>query len=235
MKMWTGRTLSPWEMDHLADVVVAEVKIDYEDKNRKIQVIDFAKFGNAIYLAVERVLKGPGTRDVSAVIILLRIDGMQVRWKDVHESALPSETSCPLRILNQLTPTSSAYAQDWRKACRVTIAKLLRQKGIQPGVIVVTDSPLIFSGSCEAQIFRRESEPEVFTALTEDGREQFKCRIPDKGLGLDFSVWASLDQYLACNMTPADDDDDDDGLDDEFEPWLPQVDDILAAAQLDLF
>lgn len=235
MSKWTGRRFSTEEIPHLAEIVVRSVALDYEDKNRVDRVMDFQKCGNAIYVAVERifkkkVVKKTPVREVSAVIIPVRIDGLDVRWREVHESTAPQEALCPARILNVLTPTQSEYALEWRKACRMNHARAWRQQGIHAGLIVVTDSPLPFSGSHEAQIFRREADRDVYSAIRLDGEVLFKCRIPPSGFGLDFTVFSTLDLYREFLKQ-------DSGFvpEDDFEPWLPQVDDVLESAQMTLF
>lgn len=228
---WTGRKFSEEEMQCLAATVVRESRLDYEDHHRIDQVLDFQRFGNAIYVAIDRTFKESGDREVSAMVIPLRIEGRDIRWKHSHESMLPQEQSCPERIMKLLTPTTSAYAEDWRRACRLNIARAWRQHGIYEGMLVVKDHPLLFSGSVEARIFRREAERDVYTALSEDGVKLFKCRIPSSELGLDFTVWGSLELFRAslqeseAEYEPAA----------EYEPWIPQFDDRMEAAQLSLF
>lgn len=235
MSKWTGRRFLKEEMPHLADIVMRSVNLDYEDKNRVDRVMDFMKCGNAIYVAVERIfkkrmIKKVPIREVSAVIIPFRIDGLEVMWRDVHESTFPQEAYCPARILNVLTPTQSEYSLEWRKACRMNHARAWRQQGIREGLIVVTDSPLPFSGSHEAQIFRREADKDVYSAIRIDGLVLFKCHIPSSGFGIDFSVFGSLDLFKDSL-----DQESRFALEDSFEPWLPQVDDVLESAQMALF
>lgn len=236
MSKWTGRRFSQEEIPHLADIVVRSCALDYEDKNRVDRVMDFMKCGTAIYVAVERIFKNKlvkkqPVREVSAVIIHIRVEGMEVSWKQTHESSSPTHEFCPARILNALTPTSSEYAMEWRKACQLNHAKAWRQRGIREGLVVVMDKPLNFSGSHEAQIFRREMDRDVYSALRLDGQVLFKCKIPPSGLGLDFTVWESLELYMEHMETHSDIA----ALMDDFEPWLPQVDDVLESAQMALF
>lgn len=228
---WTGRKFSEEEMLCLADTVVRESRLGYEDNHRIDQVLDFQRCGNAIYVAIERTFKAEGEKEVSALVIPLRIEGRDVRWKHSHESMLPQEQSCPERIVKLLTPTTSAYAADWRRACRLNIARAWRQHGICEGMLVVKDHPLLFNGSVEARVFRREADRDVYTALSEDGVKLFMCRIPPAELGLDFTVWHSLEQFRESLQM----DDAHDEPAEEYEPWIPQFDDRMDAAQLSLF
>lgn len=92
------------------------------------------------YGAVEKVELATGVRDVFAVIVLLSYsrDYYNFGYKDMSEDMGPYQTDCPARILDLLTPTTSQYANDWRRACRDKLARKAVAKKSQAAITVGT-------------------------------------------------------------------------------------------------
>jgi hypothetical protein len=84
--------------------------------------------GRVYYAAVEHVRKDGGTREVFAVVCLVDfnpgdLEGYIFGYKDMVETMGPYESACPQPILDLLTPTDNAYANEWRARCRAAIAE----------------------------------------------------------------------------------------------------------------
>lgn len=78
------------------------------------------------YAAVERIDKATGEREVWAAVFLLGYapnDYYNFGYKDMSESMGPCEAECPERILKQLTPTDSEWANQWREKCWENLKK----------------------------------------------------------------------------------------------------------------
>lgn len=105
------------------------------------------------YAAVERIHIADATRDVEAVICLVRYnprdpEGYIFGYKDMSESMGPCERDCPEAILDLLTPPHNEYARQWRMDCRTRAAarRALSKKPLpRPGQMIVFDEPLSFS------------------------------------------------------------------------------------------
>jgi hypothetical protein len=98
------------------------------------------------YAAVERVEKASGERSVSAVVCLVAYnqrdkEGYIFGYKDMDETMGPCEHDCPAFILDLLTPIDSKWANDWRQACRVRLAKVRPRAG----QVLVLAEPLRFT------------------------------------------------------------------------------------------
>ena len=105
------------------------------------------------YAAVEHVLAPTGTREVWGAVCLVAYnprdrDGYIFGYKDMSENCGPCECDCPVPILDLLTPTDHAYAQEWRARCRDNAAAS-RARSSKPtpraGQTIIFDSPLSFS------------------------------------------------------------------------------------------
>ena len=76
--------------------------------------------GNVYYSACERV-RG-NDRVVFAVIVKTSVcmkDFYNFSYKEMEENECPVYCDCPKSILNLLTPTTSEYAIEWRKNCKL--------------------------------------------------------------------------------------------------------------------
>jgi len=80
------------------------------------------------YAAVEKVEKQTQARNVLCVICLVDYnlrekEGYIFGYKDMDETMGPYAADCPGAILDLLTPTDSAYANEWRAKCRRRLSK----------------------------------------------------------------------------------------------------------------
>lgn len=91
------------------------------------------------YGAVERIDLKTNERRVFAVIILLNYakDYHNFGYKDMSEDMGPCQAECPERILKLLTPTDSAYANEWRARCWSKINKKHNTPKIEPNMTIL--------------------------------------------------------------------------------------------------
>lgn len=87
------------------------------------RILGSASVNRVVYAAVERQVLPRDTKVVYAVIYLLqyfsnRSDGRNFACKAMHEALLPFYYECPNSILELLTPTDDANANNWRQRCR---------------------------------------------------------------------------------------------------------------------
>lgn len=108
------------------------------DSPNKYRVLDSGTVARTVfYAAVERI-DPEGTRDVFAVIFLLRwtTGHYNLCYKDMDETMGPLEARCPERILDLLTPTDNEYANQWRHDCRQYHAKRKKTKTLKEGQVL---------------------------------------------------------------------------------------------------
>lgn len=77
--------------------------------------------GSVFYAAMETTT--PAGRDVWALVILTSTNGAEFCYKDMDETCGPCEASCPVSILDALTPTTNETANAWRQRCRENLEK----------------------------------------------------------------------------------------------------------------
>lgn len=111
------------------------------------RVLDYAMVAlSECYLAVETI----DTGDVWAGVALVTLTRDRTLYrKELSESMGPAVDRCPPRILARLTPTTDAYAIEWR--ARVA-ARLARPK-ITPGTRIRFDRPLTFTNGDAGDLF----------------------------------------------------------------------------------
>lgn len=73
--------------------------------------------------------------------------------KDMTDTMGPAEDSCPDRILDLLSPTDSAYANQWRTRCREGNAAKAARPKVRRGDTVKFARPLKFSNGDELDTF----------------------------------------------------------------------------------
>ncbi len=111
------------------------------DRPHTYRVLASAYKMPVFYAAVEKVHKETGERQVWAAVIKVT----QTRgdygfcYKDMDETEGPCYYDCPAKILDLLTPTDSAYANEWRAKCREKLAMAAerRARKIGPGTVLV--------------------------------------------------------------------------------------------------
>ena len=143
-----------------------------------------------IYAAVEQKDKY-GITTVSAGVIRIQFlregqDGLnypQMGYSFQSENAGPNEINCPERILKLLTPTESAWANEWRQKCRNTLERRSAARNLKIGDYIQFEEPIKFSKGGTWDIFKIESglnQKKRLTAISgETGERIFAASIPD--------------------------------------------------------
>lgn len=93
---------------------------NWEDENRKCEVLKSSMVGSTYYAAVKSLNKTNGYERVCAAICLTSTnskDYYNFAYKDMDETCGPYKYDCPKGILDLLSPTENEYALEWRKQC----------------------------------------------------------------------------------------------------------------------
>lgn len=77
--------------------------------------------GSVFYAAMQTTTKN-GV-DVWALVVLTSVNGVEFRYKEMTEDEHPYYFSCPISILNALTPTTNENANAWRQKCMEEYSK----------------------------------------------------------------------------------------------------------------
>lgn len=164
-----------------------------DDAAHTYQVIDSALVAATTwYAAVERICKKSGTREVFALVFLVRMrrtkepGAFNFCYKAMSEDMGPNEARCPKRMLDLLTPTSSASAQDWRERCLSYHSHRDAVPRISAGVVLRFSSPLTFGLHGQAT---------EFTVLSATG-QQVTCT--PSGLAIRAALPRSLIRQCAA-------------------------------------
>ena len=137
-------------------------------------VIDGGRVGSTWYLAFR-------TQDnhVLGVIVLTSTrqrDYHNFGYKEMEEGAGPTDSRCPARILNQLSPLedlyspdSSAYkwAQAWRERCRANLAR--PRTRLQVGDILRWPRPIEYVGGPIQELVVVDTRRRLALARTDNG------------------------------------------------------------------
>lgn len=97
--------------------------LTWENQDGKRVVLDSAICNFKTYYAAVQHTKPDGTIEVWAAVTLLSYHGSEFCYKDMCETMGPTESTCPARILDLLTPTDHEYAIAWRERCRANASK----------------------------------------------------------------------------------------------------------------
>ena len=100
-------------------------KYNWEDENRKVEVLKSSMVGSTYYAAVKSFNKTNGFECVAAVVCLTSTnnkDYYNFAYKDMDETYGPYQCDCPKGILDLLSPTENEYALGWRKQCYENLA-----------------------------------------------------------------------------------------------------------------
>lgn len=92
-------------------------EFEYATDKETTRILDHARVGGVVYLALEVVPK-EGERRVCGYAVFVTRGPVWLHYKEVHEDMGPYAYACPTRILNLLTPTTHEHALKWREACR---------------------------------------------------------------------------------------------------------------------
>lgn len=119
---WTGYWASHYNRD---GSVNRKAECDSEmsgvnSEGTTFEVLKSRMVGSTYYAAVKRTEKNGDARVLGVVCLTSteRADGCNFFYKDMSEGMGPTESKCPLSILNLLSPTEDEYALAWRERCR---------------------------------------------------------------------------------------------------------------------
>lgn len=82
-----------------------------------------------------------------------RNDGTNFTYKPIDESMGPYERDCPVHILDFLTPTESANANEWRENCRKNLIAKKKTQILRDGDVVKFSCPMKFSNGATLDTF----------------------------------------------------------------------------------
>lgn len=83
------------------------------------RVLATAVRGSIVYAAVRSV----DSSDVFGLVLLTKRESGVLYTKSVAEDMGPAEEGCPARILDLLTEPCNERAREWRRRCRVRLAR----------------------------------------------------------------------------------------------------------------
>ena len=127
---WTGRwyygTTRQERLSKMLEVY------NWEDEQKKVEVIDSALVGTTAYAAIRVTEKATGKTRVCASVVLSRLDGHELMTQDIGEECGPCEKGCPRHILDKLTPTENEFANEWRRRCRERLENKKQDHNVIP-------------------------------------------------------------------------------------------------------
>ena len=131
---------------------------NWEDDNRKIEVLKSAMVGSTYYAAVKSLNKTNGYECVTAAVCLTSTnanDYFNFAYKDMDETCGPYKCDCPKGILELLTPTDNQYALEWRKACYDNLEKKKNPNRLGKLSVGTTIKVIM---PCDTKYFRKGQE-----------------------------------------------------------------------------
>lgn len=123
---WTSLNATYYKNGKVDRKAECDQLFNWEDNNRKCEVLKSSMVGSTYYAAVRSLNKTNGYERIFAAICLTSTnakDYFNFAYKDMDESMGPYKYDCPKGILDLLTPTESEFANEWRKKCYETLAK----------------------------------------------------------------------------------------------------------------
>ena len=104
-----------WTSYYRNDNETTAEHIQREVLGSRNEIVESATVGTTFYAAVR--VKATGETFGLVVLQYVTTNGEYSR-KEITEDMGPGERSCPVRVLDALTPTDNEYALAWRAACR---------------------------------------------------------------------------------------------------------------------
>ena len=161
---WTEYHASHYKNGKVDRKAELDAMYNWEDENRKVEVLKSSMVGSTYYAAVKSYNKTNGYERVCAAICLTSTnakDYYNFAYKDMDETCGPYKYDCPKGILDMLTPTDNEYALEWRKACRDNITQKKNPNGFNKlpvGTIIKVVMPFdtnYFSKGQEVRLQKR--------------------------------------------------------------------------------
>ena len=129
---WTEYHASYYKNGKVDRKAELDAMYNWEDENRKVEVLKSSMVGSTYYAAVKSCNKTNGYERVCAAVCLTSTnakDYYNFAYKDMDETCGPYKYDCPKGILDMLTPTDNEYALQWRQACRDNLAQKKNPNG----------------------------------------------------------------------------------------------------------
>lgn len=123
---WTSYHATHYKNGKVDRKAELDAMYNWEDENRKCEVLRSSMVGSTYYAAVKSFNKTNGYERVCAAICLTSTnskDYYNFAYKDMDETCGPYKYDCPKGILDLLTPTDSEWANNWREKCREQLDK----------------------------------------------------------------------------------------------------------------
>lgn len=111
---------------YIAKKELCDALYTHNGDKHKIEVLKSSMVGSTYYAAIKLINKETGHKEVFAAICLTSTnlkDYYNFGYKDMDETCGPCQCNCPKGILDLLTPTTSEYANEWRKSCYENLKK----------------------------------------------------------------------------------------------------------------
>lgn len=138
-------------------------QLNWTNEKETVRPLKTAIVGRVFYAAIETITLATNERVVWAAIYPFSTQNhghVNFAYRDQDETVGPNEVTCPIGILDMLTPTEHQRALAWRQQCRHYHAtqneKRKTTRSIKDGQRIRFAEPLIFSdGHQEAEfVFR---------------------------------------------------------------------------------
>lgn len=125
-------------------------------RSQSLRILKSALRGTTYYAACE-LKDADKPAAVTAVICNVKInptarDGLTFGYKDMTENMGPYNYDCPASVLDLLTPTDNAYANEWRSKCRANLALTSRPRP-KPGDTIIMPEPMTFTDGIGDRVF----------------------------------------------------------------------------------
>ena len=130
---WTSMNATYYKKGKVDRKAEMDALYNWEDENRKVEVLKSSMVGGTYYAAVKSFNKTNGYECITAAICLTSTnakDYFNFAYKDMDETCGPYNYDCPKGILDLLTPTENEYAKEWRRLCYENLAKKKNSNGL---------------------------------------------------------------------------------------------------------
>ena len=161
---WTEYHASHYKNGKVDRKAEMDALYNWEDENRKVEVLKSSVVGSTYYAAVKSFNKTNGYEHVAAAVCLTSTknkDYFNFAYKDMDETCGPYECKCPKGILELLSPTENQNALEWRKACYDNLAAKKNPNGFNKlpvGTVIKVTMPFdskYFKSGQEVKLLKR--------------------------------------------------------------------------------
>lgn len=121
-----GWTFREADVDNNTRLQLVMQEYDFEESRFISKVIYGSQNGSVCYLAVRRTSLITGESKVYGVVVLTAIDrksDYNFGTKPISEDMGPHYYCAPKKLISLLSPTTSAWANEWRQQCLANVGK----------------------------------------------------------------------------------------------------------------